>query len=343
MAEYGAHITITSRDRPSIFDVIAQDSLMSTLQPAVKHAFRVLAENNPARYGWCLLYHSELFLLFNLIIQHHYLANYGASFAENFYDLKRVNLKSARKLKPLSLSRRSHIRSLMTLVGFPYLHASFERVFLQLREMEGDDTLPKRGWKPVLQRFFLRLWPHVHFVWESLILIFYLRYMLGKSKFHSPLLLFCGVRLATRNEEDFQIIDERAEAMLAFRNIRNIPQLGHWGMERIGSLLTNSLEVTAFFLQFLDWFYSSGSTPRSIMSKPIPSPPQESDVKKLKSLKSGDCPICCKTRKQDTVLSVSGYVFCYSCILLYVKRERKCPVTGYPAASTQLIRIYLDA
>ena len=41
MAEFGAHITITTRDRPSIFDVVAQDSLMSTLNPAVKHILKV--------------------------------------------------------------------------------------------------------------------------------------------------------------------------------------------------------------------------------------------------------------------------------------------------------------
>lgn len=41
MAEFGAHITITARNRPSIFDVVAQDSLMSTLNPAVKHVLKV--------------------------------------------------------------------------------------------------------------------------------------------------------------------------------------------------------------------------------------------------------------------------------------------------------------
>ena len=41
MAEYGAHITLTSNNRPSIFDVVAQDHLMNSLQPAVKHLFKV--------------------------------------------------------------------------------------------------------------------------------------------------------------------------------------------------------------------------------------------------------------------------------------------------------------
>lgn len=343
MAEYGAHITITSRDRPSIFDVVAQDSLMSSLQPAVKHALKVLAESNPARYAWSLQYHSELFVAFNFIIQHHYLSNYGASFAENFYDLKRVQLREREKMKPLSLSKETHLKSLLALVGFPYIQSKLDKLYLDIREKEADGVLPKEGWINNGQRIFLKLWPVLHFSWEGLILLFYIRYLIGKGNFHSPLLLLCGVRLANLNDADYEVIDDRAQTMLSFRNIRSLQQLGQWAMERVGSSLMNSLEVIAFFLQFLDWFYSSGSTPRTIMSRPIPPAPQVSDVQKVGHLKTDECPICCKRRKQDTVLSVSGYVFCYACILPYVKREGKCPVTCYPASTSQLIRIYLDA
>lgn len=341
MAEYGAHITITSRNRPSIFDVVAQDSLLLTLQPALKHALKVLAESNPERYGWCLQYHSEIFVIFNSIIQYHYLANYGASFAENFYDLKRVQINGADGLEPLRLSSKTLKKSLIALVWFPYLHSKVDNIFNSIRERD-TDGLSQKGWSANLQRFFLKLWPVIHLSWEGLCLVFYLRYLVGKTKFHSPLLPICGVKLANLTDDDLELIEDRAQAMLSFRNIRSARQLGQWVMERIGSSIMNSLEVTAFFLQFLDWFYSSGNTPRSIVSKPIPVPPQVSDGLKPSTLKSEDCPICYKKRKQDTVLSVSGYVFCYSCILTFVKSEGKCPVTGYPATSSHLIRIYFD-
>ncbi|KAK8751135.1 hypothetical protein OTU49_013111, partial [Cherax quadricarinatus] len=100
------------------------------------------------------------------------------------------------------------------------------------------------------------------------------RYLIGKSRFHSPLLLMCGVRLANLDKEDYEIIDMRAEKMLSFRSIRNLQELAHWMIERVGSSLMNSLEVAAFFLQFLDWFYSSSNTPRSLTNQPIPPPPK---------------------------------------------------------------------
>jgi peroxin-12 len=41
MAEKAAHLTsVTFSTKPSIFEVLAQDSLMSTIRPALKHAVK---------------------------------------------------------------------------------------------------------------------------------------------------------------------------------------------------------------------------------------------------------------------------------------------------------------
>lgn len=43
MAEHGAHITTASvaDDQPSIFEVVAQDSLMTAVRPALQHVVKV--------------------------------------------------------------------------------------------------------------------------------------------------------------------------------------------------------------------------------------------------------------------------------------------------------------
>lgn len=41
MAERGAHLTLTSHAKPSIFEVIAQDSLSVTFHPAMKRVATV--------------------------------------------------------------------------------------------------------------------------------------------------------------------------------------------------------------------------------------------------------------------------------------------------------------
>lgn len=46
MAEHGAHITTASvvDDQPSIFEVVAQDSLMTAVRPALQHVVKVRYE-----------------------------------------------------------------------------------------------------------------------------------------------------------------------------------------------------------------------------------------------------------------------------------------------------------
>jgi len=52
------------------------------------------------------------------------------------------------------------------------------------------------------------------------------------------------------------------------------------------------------------------------------------------------CPICGGERRNETALSVSGFVFCYECISKYLKQHGVCPITKLPAKSSNLVRLY---
>ncbi|KAJ9594575.1 hypothetical protein L9F63_027443 [Diploptera punctata] len=69
MAERGAHLTATSHAKPSIFEVIAQDSLAVTFHPALKRVATFLASCNPERYGWLVKWFEELYLAFKTLLQ----------------------------------------------------------------------------------------------------------------------------------------------------------------------------------------------------------------------------------------------------------------------------------
>lgn len=109
--------------------------------------------------------------------------------------------------------------------------------------------------------------------------------------------------------------------------------------------LSTGLSVGVFFLQFLDWWYSSENqeTIKSLTALPTPPPPVHLDynpdsplLPKLKTV----CPLCRKTRVNDTVLATSGYVFCYRCVFNYVRSHQACPITGYPTEVQHLIKLY---
>lgn len=64
----------------------------------------------------------------------------GSSFAENFYDLKRVEIASKRAKNPLTLSREGYIKSLFALVAFPFFQSLLDQTYQELREQEDSNS-----------------------------------------------------------------------------------------------------------------------------------------------------------------------------------------------------------
>ncbi|GAA5877399.1 hypothetical protein JCM3774_003586 [Rhodotorula dairenensis] len=75
--------------RPSIFELAAQDQLRDLLSPVVRYVLSVFAQRNPRYLLRIVNHHDSLFALCMWFVERHYLSNYGGSFAETFYGLKR--------------------------------------------------------------------------------------------------------------------------------------------------------------------------------------------------------------------------------------------------------------
>ncbi|XP_064613368.1 peroxisome assembly protein 12-A-like [Liolophura sinensis] len=140
MAEQGAHVTsaVGGEGKPSIFEVLAQESLMSAVRPALRHAVRVLGETKPAQFGWLYRYYEEAYTVLDLVLQNYFLKNYGGSFSENFYGLKRVSMSRDTSSSDPHLSSSQHWRSLLTLVFLPYLKQKMDHKFEELRNIQGS-------------------------------------------------------------------------------------------------------------------------------------------------------------------------------------------------------------
>jgi peroxin-12 len=77
--------------RPSFFELVASDRLMSGLKPAIKHLFHTFVRRHPSAL-WLVNWSDEIFYSLISLLETHYLQEYEASFAENFYGLKRMKL-----------------------------------------------------------------------------------------------------------------------------------------------------------------------------------------------------------------------------------------------------------
>uniref|UniRef100_A0A915ADM1 Peroxisome assembly protein 12 n=1 Tax=Parascaris univalens TaxID=6257 RepID=A0A915ADM1_PARUN len=170
-------------------------------------------------------------------------------------------------------------------------------------------------------------------------------YLLSQCSVHSPLLYLAGVRLERLAPEDIAKFDEVP------RHLRPSGVINRFWRSFVAmpGIIRRMLGYMLLFVQFVDFFYNSDlGTQHRLMSArgftSIPTPPhnhlRETSVMLLETDK---CPICLRHRHNDTVLSVSGYVFCYECINDFVRREKRCPVTSLPATTDNLIRIFSDA
>ncbi|NXH18201.1 PEX12 protein, partial [Bucco capensis] len=352
MAEVGAHLTASSAadDRPSIFEAVAQDSLMAAVKPALQHLVKVLAESNPGRYGFLWHWFDEVYVLLDLLLQQHCLAKCSASFSENFYSLKRIPMGDCRQplLATAGLPKRQHWKSLLLLVLVPYLKGKLEKLVSSLKE-EDEYSIhpPSSSWKR-FYRAFLAAYPFVNMTWEGWFLIQQLCYILGKAQHHSPMLRLAGVRLIRLTAEDIQALEKRSAGATSSQALSIKTQVQSAVRKALGGIafsLSSGLSISVFFLQFLDWWYSSENQEaiQSLTALPTPPPPvhlehraTETLLPRLKSV----CPLCHQVRVNATVLATSGFVFCYRCAYSYVKAHQRCPITGYATELQHLVKLY---
>ncbi|XP_026284915.1 peroxisome assembly protein 12 [Frankliniella occidentalis] len=330
MAERGAHLTTTVLNKPSIFEVVAQDTLTATFKPAAKRVLQFFIARNPEKYGWLSLWFEEVYLVFNSILQSHYLSYNGGSFAETFYGLQRLYLKTGSS--PGNLPRREKFMSLFFLTVFPYLRSKLEDLSIKYQLEEADGVAPQSGWQRNARQLLMKSHQAFHLFWELWTLVQYLRYLSGRSNSHSPALTLTKVALVYAEEDMNDYSFSQMWQALSSGSFR--PSLP--SMKTVGSVMTRGLELAAFFIQFLQWWHSE-QTRTDITALPVPETPP---IGEHSERFGGVCPICMNPWKVETLLSVSGLVFCYRCIRTHLIKTSTCPVTHYPATMEDLVRIY---
>lgn len=329
MAEYGAHHATHGGTKPSIFEVLGQENLLIGLRFSFRHIFKVLAENFPDKFVLLHRYFDEGYTVVDSVFQYIHLRLKGGLFPETFYGLKRFpDPRSPR------VSKRKVITWVFLSVVGPYIQSQLKSLYEDIKEKHSEGSLNYKDFRKHIALLYLKIYPIYHFVWEMVVLCYYMAYGLGISEFHSPALHITATRLIPVALEDTD-----ADAWKRYISKREHDHIStilwSWINGFVGGM-TLAISVGAFFAQFIDWWYSQEGIKAKFMSLPAPPPPSEwpSDIP------SDMCPICKKKRTNDTALSSSGFVFCYPCIFRYVQDTNRCPVTGYKSSLNQLVKIY---
>eukprot|EP00094_Tigriopus_californicus_P010714 TCALIF_10333-PA protein Name:"Similar to Pex12 Peroxisome assembly protein 12 (Mus musculus)" AED:0.36 eAED:0.36 QI:0/0/0/0.66/1/1/3/0/288 len=266
-------------------------------------------------YKYC----DEFWLLIDLSLESYYLKTYNALFSEHFYGLTR-SFKSNQ--------RHPILRSLLFSVILPYVKRKLDRVFESLRESVADGV-PTSKILEFSRLYFVRVYPYIHMIYEGLHLFLAIAYTLGRSSYHQLSTQLAGLTLTQITTEAQSQFQERE---LKSRNSAQIlPKI----IRSFAQTLTFGLETGSFILQFFNHWQSRTEHIQMGPTSDIPDPPEiDPEISKT------TCPICHGPRRTETLLSISGYVFCYVCVVKYLRQHGKCPITNFPANEDSLIRLY---
>nr|SVE90675.1 EOG090X0AIN [Daphnia sinensis] len=316
MAERGAHLSqlLLDSSRPSIFELVAQEGLNQALRGSIKFFFRVCANNYPETFGVTFRWANEIQLIFDCLLQSYYLRNHGLLFSilnnlKIIIEPFLIGASFAENFYGLERVTKNDGRlngraKMCSLVSLSVLPYALSKL---------DAYFSKR--QPSNQQHPVMSFSSIRFIYDLIVLINWMLYTWGKSVTHSPVLHLLGVKLKHGGENSSP-----------------------------GISLTKIIEMSAFFIQFLEWWFTNQSSQaKSMLSLPIPPPPHSVVQNQNSKPRMGACPLCLQQWKNECVLRVSGYVFCYRCILPYLKENSKCPISKLPATPNDLIRIFANA
>ncbi|KAJ7233137.1 cyclin-dependent protein kinase inhibitor [Mycena haematopus] len=342
--------------KPSLFELVAQEQLRDLLQPALKYVLAVFAQQYPRYLLRIVNRHEEFYAAIMLFVERHYLRNIAnASFAENFYGLKRrrrpfidterVKIAVGGNPPGENLRAQEIWGSLVFLVGVPYLRAKAQDYY---EELGGGASLdigrPHVPRDPVLwRRIFKAVYPWLNTSLELWLLVCNIAYLFGKTPFYRPWLSWIGIDLRRLGAEDFRATAAAKSSPSGPRTpLAKIRRLLAASPQALFESLRLLLPTAIFFVKFLEWWYSPGSPARSFSTSPlgpaVPPPrmfPPHPQGIPFHRQSYGKCPLCLAGIENATALP-SGYVFCYRCAYDHVQQYGRCPVTLMPARIWQL-------
>lgn len=197
-------------------------------------------------------------------------------------------------------------------------------------------------------------YPWIHATHEGLSFAYQLLYLLDATAFYSPGLHVLGLHVCRATGQELMDSSSRISRIRSreLERLRGPPWLKTVQRVLLNCTYTTldyaqtGLIAAVFFFKMMEWWYQSAEERMSAPTvyPPPPPPPLPKVAKDGLPLPTDRtlCPLCCQKRNNPSVLSVSGFVFCYSCIFKSVSQHKRCPVTLMPATVEQIRRLFHD-
>ncbi|KAL8292902.1 hypothetical protein RQP46_000596 [Phenoliferia psychrophenolica] len=278
-------------DRPSLS---LRHRLRDLLAPVVRYVLSVFAQRNPRYLLRIVNRHDEFFGLVMFFVERHYLKTWGASFAENFYGLKRRRVlgtgsdktKAAVELTGRSekLGTREIRASLVALILIPYARSKAQDLYERLGGGVDSDlirdspaaqqhlleTPPLRErLSNALKSAFKATYPYANVGYELYLLAYNIGYLFEKTPYWRPWLSWMKVEVRRMSAEDYRAAQNATQSLLSSPLRRHshtglnpsYPTIALRSLALIPRLSFEALKfllpTSIFFFRFLEWWYSS--------------------------------------------------------------------------------------
>ncbi|XP_057721483.1 peroxisome biogenesis protein 12 [Arachis stenosperma] len=197
-------------------------------------------------------------------------------------------------------------------------------------------------------------YPWLHATTEGLQFAYQLLYLLDATGYYSFALHALGIQVCRATGQEMMDTSSRISKIRSRERERlRGPQ---WLKTLQGALLScmytvldyaqTGLIAAVFFFKMMEWWYQSAEERMSAPTvyPPPPPPPPPKVAKEGIPLPSDRtiCPLCSQKRANPSVVTISGFVFCYACIFKYITQYKRCPVTLMPATVEQIRRLFHD-
>jgi peroxin-12 len=257
--------------KPSVFEIVAHQAVAAVFRPACQYVIRVLAQKYPEKFANILQYADEMYMLCDLVLQRHYLSCYNSSLSENFYYLKRVDVANGRGD---ILSNKLQYLSLIALVIWPYIKSKVDQAFEKLRDRIIREENNDSSGRSKLTIAFLKIYPYIHFTIQSVSAIYQLGYTLKLLNYHTPVFHLLRMQLVRASSED--LLGFHTNIFGGSKSFwQKCLSMPGFLLDKVIKFVTIIIPAVIFFLQFVEWWYSTEhEMTSSVMNLPIPPPPK---------------------------------------------------------------------
>ncbi len=325
-------------------------------KPAFRHIFSTLAvQLNQIE----LLDYYEFFyfLISSSMDAIHLFSDKASSFIESLNGLRRVPISltpksfnpSARKTSnPTELFLYQRTISLAYVMVVPRLIEAIRSMRDQLHHLEENHRYQRSYYlffKYMLIKGITMLSEYGLAIEQIGLVMTRILYVFQKIPFHHPLFFLLQMKLVKAKHLDqsqSSSLSQRSRPILQSPSSPSNTQSNrNWQMSLIlGIILT--IRAAEWYLN--NDFTSEHLTTRLTKKIEIPPYPKPMAVASTSNavIPPADrrlCALCCQRRKNPCASS-SGYVFCYNCILPYVRERKVCPITQLPCNEQDLIKLF---